>query len=126
MGLQVKELFDWARRRKILASAFLVITLGVGIMIGSIVSGRVSAMKALSFAGTNATPLAVPDPIPVLELIFYYCDARRACCREHCYHAGSRAQAFGAEATAAAGAGPGPGTRKRSGRPHAGFLRPIF
>ncbi len=64
MGLQVKELFDWARRRKILASAFLVITLGVGIMIGSIVSGRVSAMKALSFAGTNATPLAVPDPIP--------------------------------------------------------------
>src|SRR5271163_8028 len=64
MGLQVKELFDWARRRKILASAFLVITLGVGIMIGSVVSGRVSAMKALSFAGTTATPLAVPDPIP--------------------------------------------------------------
>src|SRR5271168_2157081 len=64
MGLQVKELFDWARRRKILASAFLVVTLGVGIMIGSVVSGRVSAMKALSFAGTTATPLAVPDPIP--------------------------------------------------------------
>src|SRR3984957_19632624 len=64
MGLQVKELFDWARRRKILASAFLVITLGVGIMIGSIVSGKVSAMKACSSAGTNATPLAVPDPIP--------------------------------------------------------------
>src|SRR6201987_6034474 len=64
MGLQVKELFDWARRRKILASAFLVVTLGVGIMIGSVVSGRVSAMKALSFAGTNATPLAVADPIP--------------------------------------------------------------
>ena len=64
MGLQVKELFDWARRRKILASAFLVITLGVGIVIGSIVSGKVSAMKTLTFAGTNATPLAVPDPIP--------------------------------------------------------------
>ncbi len=64
MGQQVKELFDWARRRKIMASAFLVLTLGVGILIGSIVSGRVSAMKTLSFAGTNATALAVPDPIP--------------------------------------------------------------
>jgi serine protease Do len=64
MGQQVKELLDWARRRKILASFFVVVTLGVGIMIGSVVSGRVSAMKTLSFAGTNATPLAVPDPIP--------------------------------------------------------------
>ena len=34
MGLQVKELLDWARQRKILASAFLVVTLGVGIVIG--------------------------------------------------------------------------------------------
>src|SRR3984885_13948468 len=64
MGLQVKELFDWARRRKVLASAFVVLTLGVGIVIGSIVSGKVSAMKTMSFAGTNATPLALPDPIP--------------------------------------------------------------
>jgi serine protease Do len=64
MGLQVKELFDWARRRKILAFMFVVMVLGVGIMIGTVVSGRVSAMKALSFAGTNATKLAVPDPIP--------------------------------------------------------------
>src|SRR5713101_137152 len=62
MGQQVKELFDWARRRKILASLFLALT--VGIMIGSVVSGRVSAMKTFSFAGTNAAPLAVPDPIP--------------------------------------------------------------
>jgi serine protease Do len=64
MGEQVKELFVWARRRKILASFFVVLTLSVGILIGSVVSGRVSAMKTLSFAGTNATPLAVPDPIP--------------------------------------------------------------
>jgi serine protease Do len=60
---QVKELFDWARRRKILASVFVALTLVVGIIIGSVVSGRVSAMKT-SFAGTNATRLAVPDPIP--------------------------------------------------------------
>src|SRR5579859_7628999 len=64
MGQQVKELYDWARRRKILASAFVVLTLVVGIMIGSLVSGRVSAMKTFTFAGTDATPLKVPDPIP--------------------------------------------------------------
>jgi serine protease Do len=63
MGQQVQELFDWARRRKILASVFVAITLCAGILIGTIVSGRASAMKAFSFAGTNATPLAVPDPI---------------------------------------------------------------
>src|ERR1700676_2946913 len=64
MGQQVKELFDWARRRKILASVFVALTLVGGIVIGSVVSGRVSAMKAMSFAGKNATRLAVPDPIP--------------------------------------------------------------
>src|SRR6202790_477273 len=64
MGQQVKELFDWARRRKILASVFVALTLVGGILIGSVVSGRVSAMKTMSFAGANATRLAVPDPIP--------------------------------------------------------------
>jgi serine protease Do len=64
MGEQVKELFNWARRRKILATVFVVLTLGVGILIGSVVSGRVSAMKNMGFAGTTATPLTVPDPVP--------------------------------------------------------------
>ena len=64
MGLQVKELVEWARRRKVLAAFFVVLTLGVGILIGSVVSGHVSAMKGFAFSGTNATPLAVPDPIP--------------------------------------------------------------
>ena len=40
------------------------LTLAVGILIGSVVSGRVSAMKTASFAGTSAAPLATPDPIP--------------------------------------------------------------
>ena len=62
MGEQVKEIFNWARRRKIMASFFVVFTLVTGIMIGSVISGRVSAMK--TFSGTNATPLTVPDPIP--------------------------------------------------------------
>lgn len=64
MGEQVKDLVGWARRRKVLTGVFLAVTLAAGIIIGSVVSGRVSAMKALNFAGTSATPLAVPDPIP--------------------------------------------------------------
>ncbi|HVM75764.1 MAG TPA: Do family serine endopeptidase, partial [Candidatus Saccharimonadales bacterium] len=39
-------------------------TLVIGIMIGTVVSGKVSAMRAFSFAGTNATLLALPDPVP--------------------------------------------------------------
>src|SRR5260370_42393372 len=64
MGDQVKELFDWARRRKILAAVFVAFTLALGILIGSVVFGRVSAMKSLGFPGTTATALTVPDPIP--------------------------------------------------------------
>jgi serine protease Do len=63
MGDQVKELFDWARRRKIIASFFVGLTLVVGIMIGSLISGRVSAMKG-GFGGADAAKLTVPDPIP--------------------------------------------------------------
>src|SRR6266403_1381719 len=64
MGEQVRELFNWARRRKILAVVFLALTLAVGILLGSVVSGRVSATKSLGFSGTTATALAVPDPVP--------------------------------------------------------------
>src|SRR5713226_2114370 len=64
MGEQVRELFTWARRRKVLATVFVAFTLAIGILIGSVVSGRVSAMKTGVFAGTNASPLTVPDPIP--------------------------------------------------------------
>jgi serine protease Do len=62
MGEQVRELMNWARRRKILASFFVGFTLAVGIIIGSVISGRVSAMKP--FAGTDAARLSMPDPIP--------------------------------------------------------------
>jgi serine protease Do len=62
---QVNGLSAWTRRKKILASMSVVLTLALGIMIGSVVSGKVSAMKTLStFAGSSATPLGVPDPIP--------------------------------------------------------------
>src|SRR6201984_399659 len=64
MGEQVREILNWARQRKILAAGFVTLTLLVGILIGSVVSGRVSATKGFGFAGTTATPLTVPDPIP--------------------------------------------------------------
>src|SRR6266436_1322317 len=64
MGEQVKELLNWARQRKVLASVFVAFTLAVGILIGSVVSWRVSAMKRLAFPRTSATALTVPDPIP--------------------------------------------------------------
>src|SRR6266852_6536551 len=64
MGEQVREMFNWSRRRKILAGVFVAFTLAVGILIGSVVSGRVSAMKSLGFSGTTATALAVPDVVP--------------------------------------------------------------
>ncbi|HUL17068.1 MAG TPA: Do family serine endopeptidase [Terriglobales bacterium] len=65
MGEQVNELYDWARRRKVLALFFVGLTLVVGIFIGTIVSGRVSAMKSMSFvAGRGAAPLALPEVVP--------------------------------------------------------------
>jgi serine protease Do len=64
MEEQVRELFNWTRRRKILAAVFVAFTLAVGIMIGSVVSGRVSATKSLGFSGTSATALTLPDPVP--------------------------------------------------------------
>src|SRR6266852_9941216 len=64
MGEQASGIVSWARQRKILAALAVAFTLTVGIIIGSVVSGKVSAMKTPTFAGKGATPLAVPDPIP--------------------------------------------------------------
>ena len=64
MGDQVREFLSWARQRKVLTAVFISLTLLVGILIGSLVSGRVSATRGFGFAGTSATALTVPDPIP--------------------------------------------------------------
>jgi len=61
---RVRNMVDWTRRRKVIATVSIVATLVIGIIIGTVVSGRVSAMRGLSFAGTDAAPLALPDPIP--------------------------------------------------------------
>src|SRR5271155_4637152 len=55
---------DKSMRRKYLAATLIAITLVVGIMIGTVISGRVSAMRNFALGGTTAAPLALPDPIP--------------------------------------------------------------
>ena len=61
---QVRNNLESSRRRTMLAAVLIAATLVVGILIGTVINGKVSAMKTFAFAGTNATPLAVPDPIP--------------------------------------------------------------
>jgi serine protease Do len=61
MGIQFQEFLNWARRRKVLASILISVTLGVGILIGTLISGRAMAIHAQ--APNGATLLAVPDPI---------------------------------------------------------------
>jgi len=61
---QVRNGVDWTQRRKALLAGLIAATLAVGILIGSVVSGRVSAMKTFRFLGTDAAALALPDPIP--------------------------------------------------------------
>jgi len=53
-----------SRRRTFLVAILIASTLVLGILIGSIVSGRVSAMRGFSFSGTDASALTLPDPVP--------------------------------------------------------------
>jgi serine protease Do len=61
MGIQFQELFGWARRRKFFAALLVAVTLGIGIMIGTVLSGR--ALATHDQSATGATLLAVPDPV---------------------------------------------------------------
>src|SRR5438094_10669079 len=63
MGEPVSKMVSWARREKMIAGLFVALTLVVGILIGTIVSGRTSAMKSVAFACKGATSLAMPDAI---------------------------------------------------------------
>lgn len=61
MGIQFQELWNWARRRKVFASLLVASTLGLGILIGSLISGRALATRAQARSG--ASLLAIPDPV---------------------------------------------------------------
>jgi serine protease Do len=61
MGMQIQELFGWVKRRKVFASLLIIVTLGVGIMIGTLISGHAQATHEQAASG--ATLLAIPDPV---------------------------------------------------------------
>jgi serine protease Do len=60
----VRNEVEKSRRRALLAAILIAATLILGILIGTVLNGKVSAMKAFSFSGTDASALALPDPIP--------------------------------------------------------------
>ena len=61
MGTEFREVFRWARGRKAVASLFVVATLVIGIMIGTLVSGKAGAARTTPVS--DAAPLAVPSPV---------------------------------------------------------------
>jgi len=61
MGIGLQELWNWARRRKIYASVAVAVTLGLGIVIGCLITGRALATRAQGMGG--AALLAIPDPV---------------------------------------------------------------
>jgi len=61
MGMQLREFVAWARHRKVMAAVLVAITLTIGILIGTVISGHVAANKVA--VANGATPLAVPDPV---------------------------------------------------------------
>ncbi len=60
MGLHLRELAIWAQGRKLLATVLVVLTLSIGILIGTLVSGRASATR--SILANGGTPLVLPTP----------------------------------------------------------------
>jgi serine protease Do len=61
MGMQLREFAAWARNRKILATLLVTVTLAIGMLIGTVISGRVGASHPAAAVG--GTPLAIPDPV---------------------------------------------------------------
>ncbi len=61
MGTQIREIAVWARNRKIMATLLVTVTLAIGMLIGTVISGHVGA--AHPAAAVGGTPLAIPDPV---------------------------------------------------------------
>ncbi len=61
MGIQIREFATWVRNRKILATLLITLTLAIGMVIGTVISGHVGAAHPSAVVG--GTPLAIPDPV---------------------------------------------------------------
>ena len=62
MGTQIREVMTWARNRKLAVTFLVITTLGIGIVVGSVFSGRTTAGHA-TFVSEAARPLTLPDPV---------------------------------------------------------------
>jgi len=60
MGLQFRGIVNWSRTRRGVAALLVAATLGIGILIGSVISDRAGASHA-TFEG--AKTLTIPDPV---------------------------------------------------------------
>ena len=47
MGIQLREFATWVRNRKILATLLVTVTLAIGMLIGTVISGHVGAAHPL-------------------------------------------------------------------------------
>ncbi|MGH9682366.1 MAG: Do family serine endopeptidase [Candidatus Acidiferrales bacterium] len=62
MAIQLYELMSWARRRKVFATLLVAATLGIGIIIGTLISGHVQATHDQQ-SPNGAALLVIPDPV---------------------------------------------------------------
>jgi serine protease Do len=63
MRFEFREIVNWARRRKLVVTLLVSATLGVGILIGTLVSGPVGAALQQGTMRETAATLAVPNPV---------------------------------------------------------------
>jgi serine protease Do len=61
MGFHIREIGAWARNRKVAAGLLVAVTLVIGILIGTVISGRVIATHSILPSG--ATLLDLPNPV---------------------------------------------------------------
>jgi serine protease Do len=61
MGVQLQEVWNWAGRRKVFAGLLIACTLGIGILIGTIIPGHTLATRAQTPSGAEL--LAIPEPV---------------------------------------------------------------
>ena len=82
MGVQFRELVSWVRHRKIFASVLVALTLGIGIMIGTLIPGKVAARRPAAEKNGVAL-LSIPDPVSlsngfsleIIDLLYFNDDS---------------------------------------------------
>ncbi len=70
MGIQLREIGAWARERKFAATLLVAATLAIGILIGTVISGRVNATHSILPSG--ATPPRPSQPRILVQCLWRY------------------------------------------------------